>query len=171
MIFFGHSMGSIISYLVADTLWKRGHKGPQHIFDSSFSLHTHYPNQNRHKINFNNISKYEFILFLMRTFDAIPLEIMRDETLMEEFLPRIQADFALMDEDLERIKELTIRCPVTLLYGENDPSYGEMSQLSIKHSLITDPFQIKSFPGGHFYISEDEAKEEVLRIIGSIILG
>ncbi len=162
---FGHSMGSIIGYGVAQKLEQAGMK-PKCLFVSAASA----PTRHMHKENqLSSLSDDDFVRVLIERYNAIPEKIVHDRELMKIFLPLLRADISLEEQFIEKYDVKNgpkLSCDLTAFGGLMDVEVTD-DLLSTWEPLTTGDFKKKMFPGTHFYLNEhpDLLFKEILQIL------
>lgn len=144
---FGHSMGALLVYLVAQQLVARRLPLPVHIFVSGHRA----PNA-EHCLNFKyNLPKTEFIAMLQRL-GGCPPEILQDAELLNFFEPMLRADFQAVD--LYRYQpRFPLPIPLTVLLGSAEAEVTLSNVQGWQQESIY-PLVINEIAGGHFFIFE-----------------
>jgi medium-chain acyl-[acyl-carrier-protein] hydrolase len=143
-MFFGHSMGALLSYEVAHRLREMYALQPEHLFVSGrrapqFPAHTAY----------HSLSDSEFMQRLHRL-NGTPKAILENAELMQLMLPMLRADFQICET--HRYQErMPLTCPISALGGLQDPDV-EYSHLTAWRSQTTGQFNLHMFDGDHFFI-------------------
>lgn len=146
-IFFGHSMGALLAYLVAQKIRENQLPLPALLFVSAFPAPSvlESTNQNLHKL-----STKLFISKAREYSTSLPKEFQK-ETLFILFEPILRADFQAVEVyRYKRASPLPIR--IIIMFGDQDP---------IDQHLVT-PWKFETtggttiykIEGGHFYILE-----------------
>ncbi len=146
LVFFGHSMGSMLAYEVAIRLQENYNWAPKMLFVSG--------RQAPHKKlggNFHLAPDNIFIEELKRL-NGTPSSIFEDEEMRLIALAILRADYKLLET--YKIKStVALRAPIITCCGNNDPEvktsemndWAELTSVSCHHHI---------FDGGHFYLSE-----------------
>ena len=140
-VFFGHSMGAIISYELTYRLKKRGF-APKHLYLSSLAS----PNSPRD--NYSKLPDKELMEKLM-DLGGTDKESSLNSKLMAMILPTLRKDLHLCDTYRCSIKE-KIDVPVTMLGGDKDLVVNPDDLLEWKE-FFSGPFELHIFEGNHFY--------------------
>jgi surfactin synthase thioesterase subunit len=156
---FGHSLGSLMAFETALELRRRNLRGPVRLFVSAHAA----PDVPRRLSPIHRQPEPQFIESIIERYDAIPPQILADKELMSMFVPVLKADFELLETYAHTPAE-PLSCPITALGGVLDSSVAA-SQLQAWSRQTVSSFQLRLFPGKHFFLRE--ARPEVLRVIGS----
>ena len=89
---FGHSMGSAISFELARLLRRSGLPQPRHLFVSARRA----PQLPQPKEDIHVLPEREFLASIKKL-GGTPEEVLKNEELMELFLPTLRADFTLLE--------------------------------------------------------------------------
>ncbi|KAL8587059.1 hypothetical protein ACOMHN_023449 [Nucella lapillus] len=104
-IFFGHSMGSLLSYETAALLKKQHGREPEHMYLSGISP-PHSKNRRERSKNFAGMTDEEFKDHLrkldeefkdhMRKLGGTPAEVLENDEWMKLFMPALKADYTMV---------------------------------------------------------------------------
>jgi len=161
-VFFGHSMGGLLSYELAQYL--RIHYGlePAHLFISGCRAPHAFQDDKQTYM----LPDSEF-LERVRELNGTPSEILEDAELMTMVLPIIRADFAICDNyTYSPLPPLS--CPITTFGGTED------TEVSVDHLVAWQEHTKKRFvmhplPGDHFFINS--AQSFLLDKLSNELLG
>ncbi len=147
---FGHSMGSLIGYEVAQ--WLRRERGlePLHLLASARRAPQLPPDPDE----YYKLPDPELIEQL-REINGTPAEALEHPELMELMLPLLRADFELNDT-YQPIVHPPLECPVTAFGGVED---GEVArdELEAWRGVTAGPFRLRMFDGDHFYLHRHQS--------------
>jgi len=146
LVFFGHSMGSLVAYEVAQSLKINFGREPEMLIVSgsgspgSEEIYERCP---------GNATEEEFIAD-MRRLGGTPPEILADRQVMRTLLPAIRADYELLDTyEHRRLAQLS--CPIVVCGSDADPSISRNSVEGwFRHT--TGRCRQHWFSGDHFYL-------------------
>lgn len=144
--FFGHSMGSIIAFRVAQRLWDEFGRAPAHLFVSAFRSPQAPPIRRLFEL-----PDREFVRALRDTYDGIPDQLLNEPEVLELMLPIVRADLEVVAGHDYR-PERPFDCPITALGGVDDRWVDE-AQLSEWSVQTTAKFDLKMLPGNHYYLN------------------
>jgi len=142
-VFFGHSMGSMISFELARQLRRRGLE-PVHLFASG----CHAP-QIPDTTVLHDLPQSELIKELNRL-NGTPKEILENTELLSLILPTLRAD-CKMTETYVYAPELPLNCPITVFGGLLDP-IAPRAELEGWSEQTTSTFTIRMLDGDHFFL-------------------
>ena len=143
--FFGHSLGALLAYELAQHLRRTGGPVPGMLFLSSAAA----PQLPRRRVA--HLPDQEFIGEIRAYGGARGWD---EPGVAETFMPVLRADFELY-ESYQVASEPPPGCPV-LLYGGDQDERVTPAQLGAWRRLL--PVQsLQLFPGGHFYLHDQRA--------------
>jgi surfactin synthase thioesterase subunit len=143
---FGHSMGALIAFAVAQRL-DAGGGGPAHLFVSGCVA----PPIERTP-PFHHLPDGPF-LDAVAGYGGLPAEVLVHEELIDIVLPVLRADFAVV-ETYEPGPD-PIRAPITALVGDGDDTVAP-DGLRDWGRLTTGDLETDQLPGGHLYLTGQE---------------
>lgn len=149
-VFFGHSMGALVAYLVFQKAQHEGTRLPHHLFLSGkeapsvkhASINTVDPKYNQPKEEF-----WEYIDSL----GALPPEIKQHKDLIDYVEPIVRADIQALETYLYVPPEDPAQLPITVFYGLDD-SETTVDKLMPWKLETNGPFTMIPFEGEHFFI-------------------
>jgi medium-chain acyl-[acyl-carrier-protein] hydrolase len=149
--FFGHSMGSLVSFELARYL--RRHyphaPAPAHLFVSGRGA----PQCDIDRLQVHTLTEPELMREIQRL-NGTRSEILADPELMALVLPVLRADFALWDHYVYEDEE-PLACPISAYGGLLDRDMTR-AQLNAWGEQTSSAFKLSMFPGDHFFIHADE---------------
>ena len=154
-ILFGHSLGALICYELIRVIEKLKLTLPKLFIPSSHRA-PHLPAKAQ---TIYNLSDKEFIIRLGE-FDGTSKTVLENEDIMAAFLPRIRADFKILETYVHR-RNSPLKVPILALKGRDDSHVSEADLLGWAEQ--TENFKYHLFDGGHFFI--ETAKAELLNLI------
>lgn len=159
--FFGHSGGAIAAYELAKALRSRGGRGPEHLFLSAQPAPGTTGIRQLHDLPDDKFRAE------MLALGGIEPEIASDPDVMGVLMPLLRADFRLW-EGHRPSPPAPLDCPITVLCGESDHRAPRAS-VDRWRACTTGEFDIRVFPGGHFYFLS--AVADVVSFIGRKMLS
>lgn len=143
-VFFGHSMGALLSFELARALRRNKLPLPQLLFISACSAPQikdwHAPTYTLSDASF--LRKIDHI--------TLPAEIRTNQDLLQTFLPVIRGDFALC-ETYQYVPEQPLSCPISACGGIEDNYVGYEEIVSWNQQTSTSCC-VRMFPGGHLFL-------------------
>jgi surfactin synthase thioesterase subunit len=147
-VFWGHSMGAILAYLVTRRLQARGLRLPDHLFLSGCRAPVLGPDP----IIYHHLPKDRFLEELKKM-GGSPEELLENADVMNLYEPIIRADFRAV-ETYEYTPGVPLSIPITTMIGRADRIKREEA-LAWRTETDKD-IVLKEFSGGHFFIFEHE---------------
>ncbi|NEO98272.1 MAG: thioesterase [Symploca sp. SIO2E9] len=157
---FGHSMGALIVYELARKLQHKN-LSPAYLFVSGRQA----PNVPELYPPFYSLPDAEFIETLTNIYPNIPDEVLKEEELMQLFLPVLRADMTLAQTYVHSQVE-PLDCPIFALGGLEDKE-GSYDRLVSWREYTRSSFSVQMFPGGHFYLNEK--RQPLLQLISQTL--
>ncbi len=149
-VLFGHSMGALVAYDLAQRLAREGLPGPVHLVASACRA----PHLREAWGDPSGMTDEE-VVALMRSLDGTPTEVFEHPELLEMVLPIIRADLAMIVR-YEAFSPTPLTCPVTAIGGTYDRDVSA-ADLGAWAAHTTGPFDLDLFDGGHFFLREHAA--------------
>jgi len=146
-LFFGHSLGSLVTFETARELRRRNMKLPQQLIVSGREA----PQCPDPDPPIRDLPEKEFLIEL-RKYEGTPESFFQDPDLIKFFLPILRADFTL-GETYQYRDEPPLDCPLTVYGSVADPNLTTEG-LRAWEKQTTNDFQLRMFEGHHFYLHE-----------------
>ena len=147
--FFGHSMGSLISFELARYFSRTQSFQPAHLFVSGHRApQIPDPDPPTH-----NLPEPEFLEELRRL-QGTPEEVLHNEELLHVLLPLLRADFALC-ETYSYTHEKPLTCPLSAFSGLQDADVSR-EDIQAWHEQTRGPFKMRFFRGDHFFLHKEQ---------------
>jgi len=146
-VFFGHSLGALISFEVVCKLRREKLPVPKYMFVCG-RRPPHIPIDNL----LHQASEQELISTL-REYGGTPEAVLQNQELMELFLPILRADFTL-NEKYTYFPEAPLESPIVAFRGTNDVIVN-LEQLSQWEKHTISNFALHEFPGGHMFFQQE----------------
>lgn len=149
-VFFGHSMGALISFEVARRLRRDGAREPEYLFVSGRPA-PQLPDLERRTYD---LPEPEFLEELRRL-NGTPKEVLEHPELLQLTLPIIRADFALC-QNYRYVPEDRFDYPIFAFGGVDDAEVSP-EQLEAWSEQTTASFSARVLPGDHFFLTSAKA--------------
>jgi len=143
---FGHSMGATVAFELARRLVAAGEASPLWLFVSG----RRGPRLPDPDPPLRGLSDAAFVERILARYGGIPDEILRHRDLLELLLPGLRADIAALETHEYKPAE-PLHCPITAFGGTSDDRARPV-ELAAWRTETTGPFDLKFFPGDHFYL-------------------
>lgn len=146
--FFGHSMGGMLAYELAQKIRRENLPAPAHIFFSARRPpHISKEEEKKYHLMETDVFKREII-----NLGGTPAEFFDHPELMELYLPLLKNDFKLSETDLFEGTIHPLDCNITVLSGKEDDLADADCEEWRVHT--TQECTIHYFDGGHFFIKD-----------------
>lgn len=145
--FFGHSMGALIAFEVSRELRRESWREPLHLFVSGREA----PHVASKDPPYHRLPDTELV-GVLRDLDGTPREVLEEPALMQVVLPRLRADFQLLETYAYR-DETPLRCAITALGGTGDATVRR-ENLESWRAQTTGRFTLRMIEGDHFFLHE-----------------
>lgn len=164
--FFGHSLGSIISYEVAKLIKKCGLPSPMHIFFSGRPApHSKYIST----ISGVSSQSDEDFVKAFSVYGGLPETIINNQEMLKMILPILRDDVTMADNYHPVITEPELDCDITVLYGHGDQIYsGE--DINLWEECTSGKCSSLGFDGNHFYFNIPENKLAICEYINKTLI-
>ncbi|MFI9051379.1 thioesterase II family protein [Streptomyces sp. NPDC053427] len=159
--FFGHSMGAVLAFEVAQRLRADGATPPVHLFASSRRA----PARRREEAVY--LRSDAGMVAELRRLGGTDERFLADEELLAGILQVARADYRAI-ETYHWTPAPPLTCPVTVLMGDSDP-HTTRDEAAAWADHTTGPFDLHVFPGGHFYL--DPAAAPVTDLLATTLAG
>lgn len=157
LVLFGHSFGAVVAYEAARRLTAWG-RAPDHLVVSGRRAPSLPARGDMHTRPDDDL-----VAELVRL-GGTRGDLLADPAVRDVYLPAVRADFKLA-ETYHRSACPPLGCPVTAVMGETDTEVDE-AQARAWAVHTTGPFELRAFPGGHFYFTP--RREPVARLLADI---
>ncbi|MFI6475750.1 thioesterase II family protein [Streptomyces sp. NPDC050516] len=146
--FFGHSMGATLAFEVARRLEADGGE-LAHLFASGRRAPSRIRDENVHR------KTDEGIVGELKLLAGTDTALLGDEEILRMILPAIRSDYQAI-ETYRCAPDVTVRAPLTVLTGDSDPKTS-LDEAEAWRGHTTGPFDLRVYPGGHFYLTAEAA--------------
>ncbi|KAH9513285.1 hypothetical protein Btru_034544 [Bulinus truncatus] len=160
--FFGHSMGALLSLLVALDIKRLYNKEPEHMFLSGTTA-PHSPLREARLLNVSQMSKAEFIEKL-KVLGGTPPELFDNPELLEICLPPLYADFCMVPQlryNHKTNQPSPLKCPIDFFDGKDDVDHD----IEAWRQVTSGHFMFHQMPGGHFFLKDPENTKKLIHYI------
>lgn len=144
-VFFGHSMGALISYELARLLKERSNIQPAALFVSARRA----PQVPNTETPMHDLPEGEFLEELKRL-NGTPQEVLNSPELLEMIQPLLRADFAVC-ETYDFKQGALLDCPISAFGGLKDIEVPR-EKLEPWREQTTSYFVLRMLPGDHFFL-------------------
>jgi medium-chain acyl-[acyl-carrier-protein] hydrolase len=145
-VFFGHSLGALVAYCVAERILRQGGLVPRHLVVSACSA----PHRRGVIPPIHELPDSSFIEWLSGL-GGTPQQVWSDLRLREMVLPVLRADFRLFASfDSDRVSRITT--PITAFGGFDDGAVP-YDGLAAWRDLTSGDFAHFMLPGDHFFLN------------------
>ncbi len=158
-VFFGHSIGALVSFELARELRRIKGIEPSHLFVSGCPA-PQLPSSER----MCDLPEDEFLERVCR-FNGTPPEVLNHPELMQLIIPALRADFSLRDRYVYR-EEPSLDCPITAFGGMSDKHVDSVMLRSWRQHT-RERFQLWLFQGDHFFVRS--AQGPLLEVLSSAL--
>ena len=161
-VFFGHSMGALLSYELTRELRRQGKPMPRALFVSGRRGPDTAPepdDQLRHLMSDDDL------IAEVRDMNGTDDGVMQHSELLELLLPIFRADFSVC-ENWRHEQEHPLEIPIHALGGADDPGVSR-DHLQAWERQTGGKYTLDMFEGGHFYVHD--AREQLLDRVGTYL--
>lgn len=144
--FYGHSLGSLISFEVTRRLRAAGGPMPVHLFLGAHRA-AHLPNPHP---EIRHLGDDDFVTELRRRYDGIPQAVLDNPELLELMLPCLRADFNVY-ETYQYASQAPLDCPISAFGGDGD-TFVRTPEVAAWREQTTGRFRMRVVPGNHFFV-------------------
>ncbi|WP_317447601.1 thioesterase II family protein [Streptomyces collinus] len=148
-VYFGHSMGAVLAFETALALADTP-AAPRAIVASGRRAPATHRNERVH------LRDDEGLLDELRKLNGTQADLLGDEEIVRMALPAVRSDYRVI-ETYQAVPDSTVDCPITVLVGDDDPK-TTVAEADRWREHSTAAFRLRTFPGGHFYLAEQQAE-------------
>ncbi|MFE7467290.1 thioesterase II family protein [Streptomyces sp. NPDC057499] len=146
LFLFGHSMGALLAYETARRLAAEGRE-PAALFVSGSEA----PSRPR-RVRLPDSPTDEDLVGEMRLLSGTDDELLTHPEILQLALPPMRADYAMLSARVHAPGP-PLRCPVTVLTGDNDPRVT-LEGAQAWEQETEGAFERHVLPGGHFFLND-----------------
>lgn len=162
LAFFGHSMGAVVAYEVALRLQQaQGAATPAMVFVSGRRAPSTRREETVHQRDDDGLVRE------LRRLAGTEAELLADQEVLRMILPALRADYEAIETYAPRSEE-QLTCPVTALVGDSDPRVT-LSEAQSWQRHTTGEFEMRTFSGGHFYLTTHQ--DEIIAMLRDRVTG
>jgi surfactin synthase thioesterase subunit len=158
---FGHSMGAVIGYELAQRFRSAGASAPVHLFVSGRRAPSCDRDESVH------LRDDAGIIAELRRLSGTDIDVLTDPEVIQLAMPAVRADYRAI-ETYRHGHGTALDCPVTVLTGDADPLVT-LAEAQAWRQHSTAPVELHVLPGGHFFVV-DQAPA-VIRLLGESLLS
>ena len=155
---FGHSMGALLIFELVRELRRKNCPLPAHLFVSGKNA----PQLPDLKPPIHGLPDSQFIEKI-KGFNGTPKDILQDQKLMQQYLPALRADFAIL-ETYFYANEPPFDFPITAFGGLEDLQVSQ-AELTAWEKQTKAEFNLQMFAGDHFFLHS--ARQELLQVLST----
>jgi surfactin synthase thioesterase subunit len=146
-VFYGHSMGGLLCYLLTRKIIDKNDKTPKHLFITG----TVGPSAARRLEKKRSLLGKEAFLQEIKDFGGMPDEILQNDELLDFFEPILRADFTV-SESYRHKPMFPLDIPLTVITGSEEDM--ETEEIRTWQQEAKNPVDFKVLSGGHFFINQ-----------------
>lgn len=163
-VFFGHSMGAMISFELARELRRRGQTPPLHLFVSGRRA----PQVPDTEEPIHALPEPQFIERL-RELNGTPEEVLQHAELMKLLIPVLRADFSV-NETYAYTEEEPLDMGISCFGGLGDKEVSR-DDCAVWKEQTRGRFRLRMLPGDHFFVhsAKDMILESVARDLAEVL--
>jgi medium-chain acyl-[acyl-carrier-protein] hydrolase len=146
---FGHSLGALLAFEVAQALAAVGHALPRCLVASGCRA----PQLRTQEAPKHSLPEPAFVAELAQM-SGTPTEILSNPEILAMVLPALRADFEIAETYVHRPRP-PLSCPILSYGGLDDPDVSR-SDLEGWRQQTASSFNLRRFPGGHFFLFDHQ---------------
>lgn len=147
---FGHSMGAVVAFEVAQRLEQQMGAVAVRLFVSGRRA------PSRHHGEYVHLQNDQCLLAEVKTLNGTDARVFGDEEIMRMSLPSLRGDYRAI-ESYRGGEGAQVSCPISMLVGDSDPRVTLDDALAWR-THTTAGFDSHIFPGGHFYLGGQQSQ-------------
>jgi surfactin synthase thioesterase subunit len=152
---FGHSMGALLAFLLAQRMGSASRAMPEALFLSGAALPSVSNGQARHLL------PRSAFFGMLREMGGCPPEVLNEPALLDYFEPILRADFQAVDT-WRVLPSAPLPVPFVVLCGKQDMVCEDVSRAWRERTCAA--FRRHEFEGGHFFLQHHWP--QIARIVG-----
>ncbi|MGY1434191.1 thioesterase II family protein [Streptomyces reniochalinae] len=143
--FFGHSMGAVIAFEVAQRLERDG-VTPFLLFASGRRAPSAVRSESVHR------ESDDTLIAELQRLSGTDARMLGDEEVLRMILPSLRSDYKAI-ETYRCTPGARVSCPIDVLIGDSDP-HASLDEAGAWSEHTTGPCDVEVFDGGHFYLND-----------------
>lgn len=144
---FGHSMGALLAFELAQRLRSKALRAPSYLFLSG-RIAAHLPWEHK---RIHHLPTEEFLVELGARYGGLSQELLRNPVMLEVYLPILRADMMLIETYRHRERP-PLDCPIMAFAGTDDGNISDEALAAWSQQTTAD-LSVRRFAGDHFYLS------------------
>jgi surfactin synthase thioesterase subunit len=152
LVLFGHSMGATVGFELARRLTAAG-RPPAAVLVSARTAPARNVDHGVHRLPDAGV------VAELGKLNGTSGVLLEDVELLSMILPAIRADYRAV-ETYHCAPDVTVSCPIIALTGDDDPKTS-IADAAAWSAHTTSDFELKVFPGGHFYLQDNGNRQAV----------
>jgi surfactin synthase thioesterase subunit len=145
MALFGHSMGAIIAFEVAQRMERTAGVSPVVLFASGRRAPSRYRDEAVH------LKDDDALVAKLISLSGTDAKLLGDEEVLRMIMPAVRGDYTAV-ETYRSSPDASLNCPIVVYTGDTDPEVTP-DEAADWHKHGTAGVDIKVFPGGHFFLT------------------
>lgn len=150
LVLFGHSMGACVAFEVARRIERRSSIELLGLVVSDRTAPPRLRDRGVHTMDDDGV------IAEIRRLNGTDDRLLLDDDVIRMIMPTIRGDYTAV-ETYRYVAGPRLRCPVSVLLGESDPQVT-LAEAEEWRDHTDGAFTLRSFPGGHFYLAEQNAR-------------
>lgn len=159
LVLYGHSMGALLAFEAARALARQGVSVAGLVLSGRAAPHLDGPPRARHTLSDAELAAE------LRKIGGTSGEVLANPDLLAITLPAVRADFRMVDTYAYRPGPV-LPVPAVILGGTEDAATPPAT-LEAWSALIGGPLAVELWPGGHFFVREQEKR--LLALLARVI--
>lgn len=160
-LFYGHSLGTLISFELIRKLRQQNIMPPAHLIVSG----RHAPQISSSDCWLHQLPDTEFIQKIQEKYSGIPTILLENSAMLALFIPIIRADLTIV-ETYRYKQESPLSCPITVIRGKSDHLINDTG-LSAWQEQTNKAFNSISLAGNHFSLLTNNELTQILITIAN----
>lgn len=159
LVLFGHSMGATVGFELARRLCAAG-APPAALLVSARTAPARNVDHGVHRLPDKGV------VAELGNLNGTSGVLLDDVELLSMILPAIRADYRAV-ETYHCAPDVTVACPIISLTGDDDPKTS-IDDAGAWAAHTTSDFELKVFPGGHFYLQDNPNRTAVAATVRGV---